>query len=76
MEWTKCSDRMPTDPDAGYLTVVKDRPTSTPRVVGFLELSRKGDKWLFEWDNGFRYIEFHGEVTHWAPFPKPPKEEL
>jgi len=81
MEWIKCSDRMPTDPNAGYLTVViphspfKDAPKGKPRVVGFLELSPSRDVWICEADNGFRYIEYWGEVTHWMPFPEPPKED-
>ena len=84
MEWIKCSDRMPTDVNQNYLTVIKDNPKAKPKVCGWIELAHwngrnEPPEWVYEdiCNNTCCISEddISTEVTHWMPYPKPPKEE-
>lgn len=88
MEWIKCSDRMPTNTNQGYLVVIKNHPNDTnPSVSGeyFLsedyednehgEVEHNGFCWCYEdYCNNTCTVGENdaSEVTHWMPYPEPP----
>ena len=82
---------MPTNKSQGYLVVIKNHPNdANPRVsvVCFLEDDYQKNE-SGEWErNGFCWCyedvcnntctvgeDNDGVVTHWMPFPEPPKED-
>jgi hypothetical protein len=66
MEWIKCSERMP-DHRATVLFA-----SSGQVFAGSYDDGRHLKKPVGKWSWIGRV--YHGEVTHWMPFPPPPSE--
>ena len=71
MEWIKCTDRMPAEPD-GEIRII-DVMVSNGKSVGVSQYAT--GNLPCSWGEFSSYGDFDPDkITHWMPYPKPPAE--
>lgn len=82
MEWIKCSERMPNEPNNRWISVYDRLPEDERQQV----LMTDGDRCYVSARNNIVWLDSYDafyipgksgagiRVTHWMPLPEPPKD--